>query len=236
MFIKFNGSKSDDFGLRLLSGFNHTSAKHDVEEIEVIGRDGVLLKDNKRLMPVPVSYQFTAQDDNGIVDVLERINEWVNVKGWRELELEWDDKHYYLAYFDSTLSIKETFYQFGTLKLDFKLYPIKYLKSGRQPITVTNNMRLDNIGKVSSKPVVSVRGHGNITIGFNGKLLKLENVQDSIVIDSAKRLVYNETGQQWDKMLRANEDDFPVLQKGQNIITLSGVRSIDITPNWAVRV
>lgn len=46
MFIKFNGSKSDDFGLRLLSGFNHTSAKHDVEEIEVIGRDGVLLKDN----------------------------------------------------------------------------------------------------------------------------------------------------------------------------------------------
>ena len=51
-FIKFDGKKSSDFGLKIINDIEFSSTSYDVETIEVPGRDGVLLKDNQRLKPV----------------------------------------------------------------------------------------------------------------------------------------------------------------------------------------
>ncbi|MCW6663959.1 phage tail family protein [Aerococcaceae bacterium NML190073] len=235
-FIKFNGMKSSDFGLRLLSGFDYVSAQSDIDTIEVVGRDGVLLKDNKRLRPVHVSYPFTITDSEGLTNKLDKISRWLNVRGWHDLEFDWDNEHIYRASYTSQLSISELFHNFGMLKLDFTLHPVKYLKTGKIPIQATQNMRLMNEGKLPAKPIIMLEGNGNMILSINRKQLLLENVQNGITIDSERRLIYNDSGAQWDKIVRSSEDDFPVIGVGDNDIEITGATSMQIIPNWAVRV
>ncbi|MCW6681616.1 phage tail protein [Aerococcaceae bacterium NML160702] len=234
--ITFNGRKSTEFGLRLLSGFDYVSAQDDIDTIEVIGRDGVLLKDNKRLRPVNVSYSFTVTDTQGLTHKLEDISRWLHTKGWHDLVLDWDRDYIYRASYNSRLNISEVFHNFGMLKLDFLLHPIKYLKTGREVINVEDGIRLINAGTLPSKPIITITGNGNMTLSINRKRLVLENVQNSITIDSERRLIYNDSGAQWDKVVRLSEDDFPVIGIGDNDIEITGATNMKIIPNWAVRV
>lgn len=235
-YIQFNGQKSVDLGLRILNDVEHPSTHYDVEKVEVPGRDGVLLKSNNRLVPVEKSFPCALKTSTNVTKAQESIAAWLAVKGWHDLVLSWDSDYIYRASVIEGFSVKEVLRQFGKLKLNFLVHPIKYLVSGRDRVELTSGMTVVNIGNVIAKPTITLRGTGNGSITINGRVTAFENVQDELVIDMDKHLVYSGNLAAWDKIVRTTDSAMPSLDIGSNLITWTGDFTVSMVPNWGVKV
>ncbi|MGF3084675.1 distal tail protein Dit, partial [Streptococcus pyogenes] len=131
-YIEFNGTKSNDLGLLLERERSIKSTNNDVDLIEVAGRDGVLIKDNERLKAVEQDFPFSLVGD--VTANQQKISEWLHVKGWHDLALSWDKVYIYRASVVNLFEIDEILKQFGRLKINFLIHPIKYLKTGKQEV------------------------------------------------------------------------------------------------------
>ena len=98
------------------------------------------------------------------------------------------------------------------------------------PITVTRSGEfITNPGSVSSEPVITVIGSGNITLMVGLTITELENISDSITLDTTLVEAYQGVY----SMNSHVSGDFPVLLPGPNAISWSGnVSKILIQPNW----
>lgn len=238
-FIKFNGKRSDELGIRLLNDVEHEISTNDVAVTQVLGVDGDLIMNNKRLNSVQKQFPIRLYADRGdrnITVVSEDISDWLDIAGWEDLELSWDSAYVYRAMPDNLVSIAEILRQIGTARLSFRVYPLKFLKAGLQEVAVSNNQNLLNLGRRESKPKLIIRGNGNIKIRINGRLTEFRNVQGGIDIDSLNRTVSYDTNAQWDKFVRHSNDDWPRLDIGQNNIQIEGNGTLRIVPNWVVKL
>lgn len=235
-YVQFNGRKSIDLGLHILNEVEHASTHHDIDQIEVPGRDGVLLKDNHRLVPVEKSFPCKLSHSANLTTAQAAISDWLNVKGWQDMVLSWDLDYIYKASVIEGFEVKEILRQFGKVKFNFLVHPIKYLKTGRNAISLTKGMVVTNPGNVPAKPVLTLRGSGNGTITINGRVTTLENVQRELVIDMDKHLVYSGNLAAWDKVVRSANGAMPSLDVGRNTITWTGNFTLSMMPNWGVKI
>ncbi|HEQ5253209.1 TPA: phage tail family protein, partial [Streptococcus pyogenes] len=189
-YIEFNGTKSNDLGLLLERERSIKSTNNDVDLIEVAGRDGVLIKDNERLKAVEQDFPFSLVGD--VTANQQKISEWLHVKGWHDLALSWDKDYIYRASVVNLFEIDEILKQFGRLKINFLIHPIKYLKTGKQEVPLVNGSTLQNPGNVQAKPILKIKGIGNGVLTINGFKTGLENVQGELVIDMERHLVYKD--------------------------------------------
>lgn len=235
-YIKINGTRSDELGLRMLGKLTHNSAKKDIDTVTILGRDGVLLIDNERLEPVDIDLDFTIDDKENLVNKLELISDWLSFKGWSDCELGWDDKFVYKVTHITDFSIKEMFHNFGQIRLSFLAQPFKYALQGLQANKVTSGTVISNTGNVVAKPLLNVSGDGEMTITINGRTTYLTNVQEGVVLDSESRQIYYRNESRWGNLVRKSDDDFPYLDKGDNTIEFTGVTSVEIVPRWRVKL
>lgn len=235
-FIKFDGKKSSDFGLKIINDIEFSSTSYDVETIEVPGRDGALLKDNQRLKPVKREFPMKFHTVERLTTSEVAISDWLNVKGWKELEFSWEPDYIYLATFIESFSVKELLRNFGEVKLNFLIHPIKFLKTGRNEIPLTNGMTLKNLGNVQSKPLIKIRGNGDGVLTINGYQLSLESVQNELTIDMQKHLVYSGNLSAWDKITRNGKHRMPLFDVGDNMISWTGNFTMTAVPNWGVKL
>lgn len=235
-FIKFDGKKSSDFGLNIINDIEFSSTSYDVETIEVPGHDGVLLKDNQRLKPVKREFPMKFHTVERLTTSEVAISDWLNVKGWKELEFSWEPDYIYLATFIESFSVKELLRNFGEVKLNFLIHPIKFLKTGRNEIPLTNGMTLKNLGNVQSKPLIKIIGNGDGILTINGYQLSLESVQNELTIDMQKHLVYSGNLSAWDKITRNGKHRMPLFDVGDNMISWTGNFTMTAVPNWGVKL
>ena len=235
-FIKFDGKKSSDFGLNIINDIEFSSTSYDVETIEVPGRDGVLLKDNQRLKPVKREFPMKFHTVERLTTSEVAISDWLNVKGWKELEFSWEPDYIYLATFIESFSVKELLRNFGEVKLIFLIHPIKFLKTGRNEIPLTNGMTLKNLGNVQSKPLIKIIGNGDGILTINGYQLSLESVQNELTIDMQKHIVYSGNLSAWDKITRNGKHRMPLFDVGDNMISWTGNFTMTAVPNWGVKL
>lgn len=234
-YIKVNGQYSADLGLQLLRGFDRTSAENDVSEIEILGRDGVVTVDNNRKKNIDRTYYFTARDDDEIIHLEEKLTEWLDFAGYQEMELGWDDEYLYEARLIRPFNPKELFANFSYFSLDFRFQPYKFLKKGMQEIQVSNGQTIKNIGTKIASPLVKLVGTApSMILTINGRKTEFKNVQDGIVIDTHRRLVYWDNNAKWDNFVRWGNDDFPTLDIGDNLIEFTGADSMSMIPRWVV--
>ena len=104
---------------------------------------------------------------------------------------------------------------------------------GTEDITLTTSGQfINNPYSVASEPVITVTGSGDITLMVGQYIILLEDVEDSITIDSRLQEAYNDDELQNGKM----SGDFPKLVPGQNAVSWSGnVTSIKVTPCFRCR-
>ncbi|WOK48417.1 phage tail protein [Streptococcus equi subsp. equi] len=233
-YIEFNGKKSDSFGLLLERERSIKSTSNDVDLIEVDGRDGVLLKDNGRLKAIEQDFPFSLVGDVTVDQ--QKISEWLHVKGWHNLVLSWDNDYIYRASVVNLFEIDEILKQFGRLKINFLIHPIKYLKTGKQEVSLVNGGTLQNPGNVQAKPLLKIKGTGNGVLTINGFETGLENVQGELVIDMERHLVYKDVLSAWDNIVRTERHRMPLFDVGQNSISWTGNFTITAVPNWGVKV
>lgn len=236
-YIEVNGERSDHLGLKMLVGMERINAVDDVEEIEVLGRDGVLIRDNQRKRPIQRNFEFTVEDDRELINIEERLTEWLDFTGFKDAVLSWDDDYIYRIRPFKAFDLDEIVFKFGKLNLGFQFHPVKYWRGGRNPIEITSGDVLTNRERNIAQPTIKIEGDGDISLFINGRETRFENVQDGVIIESEKRLVHWDTRPQWQKLMRLSENDFPYFDKGENEITFTGeVTKIEVTPNWSVKL
>lgn len=112
--------------------------------------------------------------------------------------------------------------------VNFRCQPFWYI-ADVQPITLTaSGTFITNPCSVSSEPVITVYGNGEVTLMVGMTIVELE-VSGSVTLDTPLMEAYSGTS----SMNSAMSGDFPLLLPGLNAISWTGnVTKVEIQPNW----
>ena len=220
-FIWKNQDSYLDYGIVINKLPSLIKAERNVDEIEIQGRDGDVTIDYKTHKPIIFPLECTVLDE----DKMEDIKSWLD--GFGNLIFSWRSDKYYKAKMINKIDISESMDSLGEFPLLFKCQPHAY-SLGNEIITLTAAGTIYNSGSAIALPIIKLFGTGSLTLTINGATVNLTNVVDYVTIDSNlqesfKDLVYKN---QYMTGL------FPVLEKGNNIISFTGATKIEITPNF----
>lgn len=232
----FNGTDSSRFGLRVTSDYVINSTGQDIDTVAVAGRDGDLLLPNNRLKSVTIELPCTIMSNRKLTDVEGDISNWLNVAGYKDLTLSWDQDFIYRSAFIETFEIASLMRQFGKVKLNFLTYPVKFYKQGRTTQTLSNGATVNGLGNVNAKPIITLIGSGDCTLTINGRKTKLRAVQNTITLDMQARQVFSGNLPAWDKVVRAPQYQMPYLDAGRNLISWDGDFTVKMAPYWGVKL
>jgi len=220
-FIWKNQDSYLDYGIVINKLPSLIKAERNVDEIEIQGRDGDVTIDYKTHKPIIFPLECTVLDE----DKMESIKSWLD--GFGNLIFSWRSDKYYKAKMINKIDISESMDSLGEFPLLFKCQPHAY-SLGNETITLQATGTIYNSGSAIALPIIKLFGTGSLTLTINGATVNLTNVVDYVTIDSNlqesfKDLVYKN---QYMTGL------FPVLEKGNNIISFTGATKIEITPNF----
>ncbi|MBK0348235.1 phage tail family protein [Aerococcaceae bacterium zg-ZJ1578] len=236
-YFKFNGVSSKDMGLRIMNQVVSESTGRDIERVQVPGRDGDLLLSNNRLKSVEKSFPCKLIVKDNLTMAGEKISQWLLVDGYKDLELSWDANYLYKAAFIETFAIEEILRQFGEVKLNFLVYPVKFLKTSLVSKSVRNGEVITNSGNVKAKPIIKLIGNGECVLTINNRKTKVINVQNNLVLDMQKNMVYSgAVTAAWDKVVRSPEYMLPYLDVGSNTISWTGNFTVEMTTYVGVKL
>jgi phage-related protein len=231
------GKNSLDFGLRIEEGVSFESPEQDIEYVEVKGLDGDVPVDNERLKSTLKSFPVTMfpNDNQTISEQATDISNWLkSSKGYSTLEVGNEPLYSYLASYNEQYSISQFLRHYGKAALNFRIMPYKFLKTSLSEITLGST--ITNPTQRHARPLITVRGTGNITIKIGQSTWTLRNVDQGVVIDTLLDTVTNLSGTAaaWDKI---TSYPLPTIAPGNNAVTITGnVTDIKIIPRWEVIV
>ncbi len=108
----------------------------------------------------------------------------------------------------------------------FRVQPFKYnrVEVAREATNARQDLTVQNIGNHTAKPLILLIGTGTVEFTVNGKRMfryTFPSDENAVYIDSEKQDAY------WDGELknRNMEGDFPIFEKGINVITWSSALS-----------
>lgn len=236
----FNGKKSTDFGLKVLSQLELTSAEQDITLKEISGIDGDVVVDNKRLKGVNRSFpcQLKLKKNQTIETAAQQITSWLRPKkvSWYPLEWVGDPNYQYLAVHYEQYELSRILKHFGKCVITFRCKPVKYLKASLKEITLTNNQVLNNTENTEAKPLITVTGNGAITFFIGRQKLTLVEVDKGVIIDCQSQSILTLDGRReaWSTM---NDGQFPVIEHGPQTVRWTGnVTQVKMIPRLGAKV
>jgi len=213
----YKGIKSNDMHLRVLNDISFTSPTRDVNVVQVPGRDGDLIMDNGRYNSVirSVPCRLEAPDDVNIEHLANRINNWLIDDG-RFHEFSWsnDPDFKYLARVEGDVSSSRMLSRLGRTVIDFRLHPVKYLRSSLEAREVASGIVLSNQFEIDAKPMIRIVGGGDITLHIGGRPLVLHGISEGCVIDSETQTITDLQGRV--TLFERMRSPFPILRPGFN--------------------
>lgn len=226
-FFTFNNKTSTDFGLMIADDIKLITPQTRGNFIEIEGSDGEFFLSDGKLKNARLSIPVYIEDDELINDVAN----WLKGDNqWHWLEYLMDEEFVYQAICTDEYSFSKTFTEFGKSVITFNLKPYKFLKSGLTERILDESIT-NPLGR-SSKPKLTIKGSGNITINIGNSTLTLKNVDGGVIVDSLYQTVttLNGQAQAWDKV---TSYPLPTIAPGrQNVTTTGNVTEIKIIPRW----
>lgn len=233
--INWNGINSDSLGVIVEQYPHRTFAKKKINVYSVPGRTGDIIDDEQAFENYTQEYNiFIEGDEIHNLPLRSRaVANWLmEPNGYAVLRDSYDINSFRYAYFEGPMDIETWFNIHGQATVSFVCDPHRYLDEGQQEVTVSGSSTvLRNPTSFRAKPLIAVTGglggSGEISIG--DKTIVINNVITGMIIDC-------ETGQCSGTYGSGNDDifctDFPVLEKGDNTVTVSGTITAKFTPRW----
>lgn len=226
--ILFNGRMSDSFGIYISGSGTYNAPERDTESIEIPGRNGALVIDNKRFKNVVVSYpafirQMFKEHAAGAREWLLQSAEYVR------LEDSYHPEYFRLARFQGPLDFDTRFLNLsGECTLNFDCKPQRFLKSGEYKITTEKAIILYNPTGMEALPYIRIYGtSGQLIVG--NTIMDISEIDEYIDIDCDTQNAFKETKNCNDKVTNA----FPTFPAGETGIIFSGdITRVEITPRW----
>ncbi|WP_100065110.1 hypothetical protein [Miniphocaeibacter massiliensis] len=114
------------------------------------------------------------------------------------------------------------------IEVPFKIQPFFRLDVGENAIVLEeNSLTLYNEYSIPAKPLIKLKGEGNLSFWIGNNYIQVYDVIDHAFIDSELGVCYSE----YDKKEKKIEGLFPVLKKGENTIKRINC-NIEIKPRW----
>lgn len=225
-YVVFNGVNLSDYHVYISNAGVYRFPQREIEKKTVPGRSGDLIFENDRFKNVNVRYPAIVIDNfDSNVDAM--LTYLLSIKGYARLEDTFRPDYYRMATFTEPEQPKVTMdSKAGTFVLPFDCKPQLYLKAGEDSISVETGQTLYNPTNMIAKPLIRAYGAGSITIG--NKTITINSVNEYVDIDCDLMDAHKGSTN-----CNANiSGDFPVLNPGENVVTLTTISSIDITPRF----
>lgn len=230
----FRGRSSREFYLYIERDIAFPSPERDVSFVDVLGRDGSVAIDNRRLESVQWAIPVIVRPPKGMKlrDLTTEITEWLKGEsGWHPLRFGSSPEYEYQAMMVETFNVQNTILNHGRTVLTFKVQPRKR-RINEKKVEIAQRTALINPYSRPSKPLIEVEGVGDITLMNNNDIwLQLRGIGDRIEVDSNLMTVYRDAIPMYHHMFDLGE--FPMLQSGVNEITWTGrIHKLTISPRW----
>ena len=117
--------------------------------------------------------------------------------------------------------------------VNFRCKPFLYHPPAPAPVTITSPAVITNPGTISSEPVITVYGSGDIGLLVGGKTLQITGLSGQVTIDSEARLAYRKNGDLLTLLTGTLSGDWPMMRPGLVPVSWSGnVQKVEIQGNW----
>ena len=227
-FFTLDGIASTDFGVWTNGYKTFGGTTRDVDLLQVPGRHGDLVKDNKRFENVEIQYEDCGIVRQGALLKYEELRNFLSVHsdGYYRLEDTYHPDEYRLARFVGPLD-PEIGDRYETAKFDllFDCKPQHYLKSGEE--WSTDPVSLRNPTMFNAEPLIRIYGTGTVQIGSETVTVtshSYEYIDLDCALGDARYGAYN--ANQYVTMT-----DVPKLVPGITGVT-STATSVMVQPRW----
>src|SRR5699024_1122460 len=235
-YFNYKGIDSRDMYLYIVNDVSFPSPQSNIEFINILGRDGEVAIDNERLESVDflLPVQLRLPTELRVEQYATEISNWLKSEpDWYELFFSGSEDYKYIAMCYEQFDIAQTLTNYGKTVIKFKLKPYKRIKD-EKTIKLSNGTIIQNQQSRISKPLIKIKGNGNITFKNNDEdWLTLFDIDEEITIDSELMSIYKNDRPEYTKMSSNLDPLFPIIYKGENIITWKGdVDKVEIIPRW----
>lgn len=181
----FDGTDSRTYGVYITGSGVYDAPEREVEMISIPNRNGAFALDKGRFENIEVTYPAGIYADNE-ADFAEAISDLRNFlcskRGYCRLTDEYNPDEYRMAIYKSGLEVEPSLLRAGEFEITFECMPQRFLISGETEQTMTSGDTITNPTLFDAKPLLEVKGYGNIDIG--GDTLTINDVPYGDVVIS----------------------------------------------------
>lgn len=223
MSVVWSGKDLIDFGMRLHADLKFDGVERDVDEIEIPGRNGVVVRDNHRFKPVDQNFEFTISLLKGKSNLENQIKEAQSfisgLYGFKDFSWTGEPNYIFKAKVNGKSSTSRSNPFRATVAVPVKLFPMKYLKSFYDNASaLKSGESFQNKGTQVAYPIITLTGTGEVTLTVNDKKFVLKNITDGVVIDCENQVV-TDLSKKHSQMDKVYSYPFPNLKTGSNTIS-----------------
>ena len=225
-FFIYNGESSADFGVWISGGGTFNAPARDVETEVIPGRNGTVTFDNGRFENINLTYPaFISQRFQTRIEAFRAF--LMSQRGYHRLEDTYHPDEYRMAMFRSDIEVETTTRNLGGgFEITFDCKPQRFLKSGERAKAYSSGAIICNPTRFDALPLIMCSGNGSLVL--NGTEMAISGNDGQIYIDCDLQDAYlgNENK---NSLITPN---FPTLAPGDNILTYTGLDSVQIIPRW----
>lgn len=226
-YFTFDGERSDRYGVGISGSGTFNAPQKDVEMVSVPGRNGDLTISNNRFENIKITYPayIASKMPDKIGGFFAML---LSGRGYKRLEDTYHPEEYRMAVFSGNVKVDPVALNVAAeFKLEFDCKPQRFLKIGELSTTLTVTGKIYNPTLFEAKPLLRLYGTGYVKV--NSQQITVNSASGYTDIDCELMEAYKGSTN-----CNANVvlPDSVVLIPGDNVITISGITQIDITPRW----
>ena len=224
------GVDSRSFGVYISGQGTFSAPRREYNMIPIPGRNGDLVGNEKRFENLELTYPafICTNFDTNIRDFR---NFLLSLVGYQTFSDSYHTDEFRKVLYEGEFEPEvERMNNAGQFEIVFNCKPQRYLNSGTNVTTLTQNGTISNPTRFDSQPLLRVYGAGQL--GVNGDTITISSSDvytdiDYELMDCFKGLTNK------NKFVSFSSYNFPVLKPGVNSISLgAGITKVEITPRW----
>lgn len=224
------GKNLEDFGAYVVRHQLDNSPDRVYTDVNIPGRHGKFLRDDKRLSNVTVSY-WMLFINHGWDAYCDMKNWLLSEDGYQRIEDTFDPEHYRLGvYRGSTEPVFDRERDLCKCVLKFDCLPQRWIRGGEELRAISSGKLLVNPYLTVAKPLIRVSGIGTLRVSDVVITINSQPTAGFIDIDCDKEDAFS--GSTNCNNYISLGTDFPELNPGENAVIFNGLTSVHIAPRW----
>lgn len=228
----FNNKNSwQDFNIKVENKIVIPFAERKVTKVEVPGGEDLTIVQGG-YKDIEINLTINVLNKNLIKDKYRDIKRWLSIIEDNHLIFSNDLDYFYKVKNVTSDNFTTEFLELGSANITFVCSPYAYFIDGLMEIN--NPTYLFNQG-IKCNPIYKIQAKGTATLALNGKLVTFNNIQDEIIVDVEKELIFQNGA--INNSCKYGEWDDLKLQSGENKLSYTidpnaTLTSITVIPNW----